>query len=87
MKKIVLLASFLIGMFGFSQTQNVTYSISPVTFEESQSITITVNGSSVDEAAWAVTGNALYLWAWSFDLNDANILNCPTMSQKSTKLE
>lgn len=78
MKKFILLAIFLIGAFGFSQTQNITYSISPPTFEEGQSITITVNGSSVNESTWAVTGNALYLWAWSFDLNDANIVNCPT---------
>ena len=25
-----------------------------------------------------MTGNALYLWAWSFDINDTNILDCPT---------
>jgi hypothetical protein len=25
-----------------------------------------------------VTGNALYMWAWSFDINDANIVDCPT---------
>lgn len=62
----------------FAQPQTVTHSISPATFEETTSITITINGSSVNEAAWGVTGNALYMWAWSYDINDANIVDCPT---------
>ena len=61
-----------------AQQQTVTYSINPATFEETTSITITINGSSVNEAAWGVTGNALYMWAWSYDINDANIIDCPT---------
>ena len=78
MKKIILFSFLFASFFGFCQQQTVTYAIAPATFDENQSITITINGSSVNEATWAVTGNALYLWAWSFDLNDANILNCPT---------
>ena len=62
----------------FAQPQTVTHSINPPTFEETTSITITINGSSVNEAAWGVTGNALYMWAWSYDINDANIVDCPT---------
>lgn len=62
----------------FAQPQTVTHSISPTTFEETTSITITINGSSVNEAAWGVTGNTLYMWAWSYDINDANIVDCPT---------
>ncbi|HEU4496973.1 MAG TPA: alpha-amylase family glycosyl hydrolase [Flavobacterium sp.] len=77
MKKIILLL-LLLSSSAWSQQQTVTYSISPPAFEESQSITLTFNGSSINEAAWGVAGNALYLWAWSFDINDLNILNCPT---------
>ena len=77
MKKITYLFTFFIS-FVFSQQQNVTYSVAPSSFEENQSITITINGNSINEATWGVTGNALYLWAWSFDTNDANIMDCPT---------
>lgn len=62
----------------FSQQQTITYNVSPTAFEENQSITVTFNGSSINEATWGVTGNALYLWAWSFDSNDTNIIDCPT---------
>jgi 1,4-alpha-glucan branching enzyme len=78
MNKIILLFLFLFSIAVSAQQQTVTYNISPATFEETTSITITINGSSVNEAAWGVTGNALYLWAWSFDINDANIIDCPT---------
>jgi len=79
MKKLLLLLSFFLYIqFGFSQTQNVTANVSPTSFEETTSITITFSGSSINEATWGVTGNALYLWAWSFDLNDLNTLDCPT---------
>ena len=78
MKKFILLFLFLSSVFMSAQQQTVTYSINPATFEETTSITITINGSSVNEAAWGVTGNALYMWAWSYDINDANIIDCPT---------
>jgi hypothetical protein len=63
---------------GFAQQQTITYSVTQLRFEETQSITITVNGSSVASYMGRVTGNALYLWAWSCDINDSNILlDCP----------
>jgi 1,4-alpha-glucan branching enzyme len=69
MKKIILLLLFFtIG--ASAQIQTVTYSISPATFEETTSITITINGSSINESTWGVTGNSLYLWAWAFGLDD-----------------
>ena len=61
-----------------AQQQQVTYSISPPIFEENQSISITFDGSTINEATWGVTNNALYLWAWSFDLNDTNSMDSPT---------
>ncbi len=78
MKKITLFFLLLSAALGFAQQQTVTYSIAPPAFEEGTSITVTINGSSVNEATWAVTGNALYMWAWSFDINDSNIQDCPT---------
>lgn len=77
MKKTLLLFLLLTASV-FAQQQTVTYSINPATFEEATAITITINGSSVDEAAWGVTANALYMWTWSFDINDANSIDCPT---------
>lgn len=77
-KSLLLLILFLFIQFGFSQLQNVTASVTPTSFEETTSITITFSGSSINEATWGVTGNALYLWAWSFDLNDLNGTDCPT---------
>ncbi|MCZ8198123.1 MAG: alpha-amylase family glycosyl hydrolase [Flavobacterium sp.] len=79
MKKII--CYFLFALFTMStwaQQQSITYSISPNTFEETTPITITINGSSVNETTWGVIGNALYMWAWSFDINDVNIIDCPT---------
>ena len=78
MKKIILSLFLLLVSNAFSQQQTITYSVSPASFEENQSITLTLNGSSVNEATWGVTGNALYLWAWSFDINDTNIVDCPS---------
>lgn len=77
MKKITLIF-LLFTSFLWAQQQTVTYNVSPATFEQNQSITITVNGNSINEATWGVTGNALYLWAWSFDQNFANNQNAPT---------
>lgn len=64
-----------------AQQQNITYSISPAVFEEDETVTITINGNSVNEATWGVTNNALYLWSWSYDLNFANLQDCPTNGQ------
>lgn len=62
----------------FAQQQNITYSVSQTIFEETENITITVDGSSVNESTWGVTNNSLYIWAWSFDVNLQNIQDCPT---------
>lgn len=78
MKLFYNLIAFFIAIATYAQTQTVTYSISPATFNEDESITITFNGSSINEATWGVTNNALYLWAWSYDINDANSIDCPT---------
>ena len=77
-KSLLLFIFFLFIQFGFSQTQTVIATLTPSSFEETTSITITFSGSSINEATWGVTGNALYLWAWSFDLNDLNGTDCPT---------
>ena len=78
MKKFTQLLFLLTASIGFAQQQNVTYSVSPSEFNEDDSITITIEGSSVNEATWNITDNALYLWAWSYDLNDENSMDCPT---------
>jgi 1,4-alpha-glucan branching enzyme len=74
MKKFFLLLTFLINLTLFAQQQNVTFSVNPSTFNEDEEITVTV--SNVNPASWGVTD--IYLWAWSFDTNDANIMDSPT---------
>ena len=78
MKNFTLLITLLLTTFCFAQQQTVTYTVSPSSFEETDAITLTFNGSSINESTWGVTGNALYLWAWSFDINNQNIMDCPT---------
>lgn len=77
MKKLLLILMLFVSLGSIAQQQTVTYSISPATFEETTSITITINGNSINEATWGVTGNALYLWAWAFDLDDATQKGAP----------
>ena len=77
MKKMILLLSLLFSTIGIAQF-TVTYSITPAAFEQTTPITITINGSSFNEATAGIVGNALYLWSWSYDINDANQLDCPT---------
>lgn len=77
MKKITLLF-LLCGLLGFSQQQTITYTITPTTFQENTPITITINGSSINEATWGITNNSIYLWAWSLDTNFENSQDCPT---------
>jgi hypothetical protein len=43
---------FFFSIGTFAQQQTVSSSISPNPFEETTSITITISGSTVDEAAW-----------------------------------
>ncbi len=73
MKKLLLLI-ILISNYSFAQIQNATFSISPSTFNEGTEITITV--SNVNPATWGVSD--IYLWAWSFDVNDLNTMDSPT---------
>ena len=76
MKKIIHLF-LLINSVVFAQQQTVTYSVNPSSFEETTTITITINGNSINEATWGVTGNALYMWAWAYDLNDTTQKGTP----------
>ena len=78
MKKIILLVSLFFSIVATAQQQTIAYSISPGTFEEITSITITIDGNAINEGTWGVIGNAIYMWTWSFDINDANSLDCPT---------
>ena len=78
MKKTILLLLLFVSLGSMAQQQTVTYSISPTTFEETTSITITINGNSINESTWGITGNALYLWAWSYDINDTNEMDSPS---------
>ncbi|KQX08926.1 alpha-amylase family glycosyl hydrolase [Flavobacterium sp. Root420] len=77
MKKIILLFFFLFSVFSFAQLKQVTWSVSPSTFEETTPITITINGNNLDESSWGVTDNSLYLWAWAFDTNDTTQKGTP----------
>ncbi|PWB24916.1 alpha-amylase family glycosyl hydrolase [Flavobacterium sp. HTF] len=77
MKKTLLKIFLLMSAISFAQQQTVTYSVSPSTFEETTSITITINGSSVNESTWGVTDHKLYLWAWAFDTNDTTQKGTP----------
>jgi len=79
MKKILLSIFLLMAVTVFAQPQTVTYSINPSTFEDTMPITITINGNSVNETSWGIsTTNALYLWSWSFDVNDINQSDSPS---------
>lgn len=74
MKKLLLIISFFfINNYSFSQIQNVTITVTPSSFDQNEQITITV--SNVNTSLWDV--NAIYLWAWSYDLNDQNEINSP----------
>ncbi len=92
MKKTLLSIFLLVSMVSFAQlAQTVTYSISPSTFEETASITITINGSSVNETAWGINAtHALYLWSWSYNVNDTGQIDSPsngtwTVSNEASK--
>ena len=78
MKHFYNLIAFLIAIATFAQQQTVTSTISPATFNDDESVTITFNGNSIDETAWGIANHSLYLWAWSYDSSDANPLDCPT---------
>ena len=66
MKKTLLTLFFLMSAAVFAQVQNVTSSISPNPFEETNAITITINGSSINETTWGIAAtHELYMWAWA----------------------
>lgn len=58
----------------FAQQQTATYSINPSpTFEGTDALTVTINGSSINESTWGVTNNQLYAWVWALNSANANI--------------
>ncbi|MEN8703933.1 MAG: alpha-amylase family glycosyl hydrolase [Polaribacter sp.] len=74
MKKNIFYLFLFISTFILGQQQNVTFNITPSTFNEDEEITITV--SNIDISTWGVSD--VYLWAWSFDSNFENIADSPT---------
>ena len=69
-----LVLAVLMPFFAVAQ-QTITYSVSPVSFDQTEAITVTFN---VNEAAFgSASSHALYLWAWSID-NSSVLLDCPT---------
>ena len=78
MKNLYFKLFFLIPFLSLAQVQEVTYSILPSPFEENENITITFDGTTINEAAWGITNNELYLWSWSYDLNLGNQQDGPT---------
>ncbi|MBD0835275.1 alpha-amylase family glycosyl hydrolase [Aestuariibaculum suncheonense] len=78
MKKLITIFLIFVVFFSRAQVQAVDFTIAPNPFNEDDSITITFDGATIDESAWGVTDNALYLWSWSYDTNLANQQDCPT---------
>lgn len=74
MKKLSLILLLLLGSWCFSQQQNVKFQIEPTLFSEADEITITV--SDINPSAWGFSD--IYLWSWSYDLNDENSQDSPT---------
>jgi len=72
------LAIFFNSFIILGQVQNISYTISPNIVEEDEEVTITIDGSSIDESLWGITNHSLYIWGWSYDLNDDNEQDCPT---------
>lgn len=56
----------------------ISYTITPNPFNETDAITLTVPGNQIDESAWGVANNAVYIWSWSLDTNYQNSQDCPT---------
>ena len=78
MKNIYTIVAFFLFLGINAQQQEVTYTVNPAAFSETQSVTLSFDGSSINEATWGISDNALYLWSWSYDLNDTNAMDCPT---------
>lgn len=75
MKKFYTVVLLFITMVVLGQ---ISYTISPNPFNETDAITLTVPGDQIDEAAWGLTDHSIYIWSWSFDTNYQNSQNCPT---------
>ncbi|WET47845.1 alpha-amylase family glycosyl hydrolase [Chryseobacterium indologenes] len=75
MKKFYFVVLLFITTVVFGQ---INYTISPNPFNETEAVTLTVPGDQIDESAWGVTNNAIYIWSWSFDTNYQNSQDCPT---------
>ncbi|WP_042720788.1 alpha-amylase family glycosyl hydrolase [Flavobacterium sp. B17] len=56
----------------------ISYTITPNPFNETDAVTLTIPGSQIDESAWGISNNAVYIWSWSFDANYQNSQDCPT---------
>ena len=56
----------------------ISYTITPNPFNETDQITLTIPGSQIDESAWGLANNAVYIWTWSLDTNYSNSQDCPT---------
>ncbi|KFF09439.1 alpha-amylase family glycosyl hydrolase [Chryseobacterium luteum] len=75
MKKFYSLVYLFVATFVFAQ---INYTVSPNPFNETDAVTLTVPGDQIDETAWGVSNNAVYIWSWSFDTNYQNSQDCPT---------
>lgn len=60
MKKVLLIAIFLMSITSVAQQQNGVFTVSPPTFDQDEEITITVSG--IDTDLWGV--DDVYFWAW-----------------------
>ncbi|ALR32283.1 alpha-amylase [Chryseobacterium sp. IHB B 17019] len=65
----------------------ISYTITPNPFNETDAITLTVPGNQIDESAWGVSNNAVYIWSWSLDANYQNSQDCPTNGSWSNSNE
>ncbi|WP_299521176.1 alpha-amylase family glycosyl hydrolase [Winogradskyella sp.] len=77
MKKITFLIAVFAASITVAQQQTVQFEVNPCSFQDSDDITITFFGDSIDESAWSITNNELFLWSWSFDENDTNEMDSP----------
>jgi glycosidase len=65
---------FCISAFAQQQSVLYTYSFTPsTTLVGTDSFTINVLGSSINEAAWGVTNNELYAWTWALNASNQDI--------------
>lgn len=76
-KKIYLLALFFCLQISlFAQKQNISYTFSPSTFNETDSVTLTIDATTINQSVWNTTD--IYIWAWSYDTATNTQKDCPT---------